>query len=192
MQQNKTIPTALWIACLTIAAYVLAQTADLIVRRSFDAALKNEASVAQSPSERARSPLPSLKPPAEDKTAGVPKAAAGSGMKVRQVSDTEWILDRPSMLANTRNLNRFLMQASTVPYKKQGRIVGFRITRIEQGSLYEKIGLRKGDVLLRVNTRNLDDPAKLFSLYQEMRNKRHISLLLSRNGQDQTFNYDIR
>jgi hypothetical protein len=38
----------------------------------------------------------------------------------------------------------------------------------------------------------LDDPVKLLSLYQEMRSKRHISILLFRSGQDQTFEYDIR
>ncbi|HET7319408.1 MAG TPA: PDZ domain-containing protein, partial [Nitrospirota bacterium] len=78
------------------------------------------------------------------------------------------------------------------PYTKRGKVAGFRITRISPGSIYEKIGLQNGDVLLRVNTQNLDNPAKLFSLYKEMRNKRHISLLLSRNGQDRTFQYDIR
>jgi type II secretory pathway component PulC len=192
MQQNKMIPAAVWIACLTIAAYVLAQAAAVSIRRSFDAALRNAATVAQNRSERSVPPLPRRNASDGEKTASVPKTDAGTGVKVEQVSDTEWILDRTSVLANTRNLNRFLMQARAVPYRKQGRTVGFRITGISQGSLYEKIGLRNGDVLLRVNMRNLDNPAKLFSLYQEMRNKRHISILLSRNGQDQTFHYDIR
>jgi len=186
------IPEAVWIACLTIAAYVLAQAAAVSIRRSFDAALRNAATVAQSRQERAVPPLPRLNASDGNKIASVPKTDAASVVKVEQVSDTEWILDRASMLANTRNLNRFLMQARAVPSMKQGRIVGFRITRISRGSLYEKIGLRNGDVLLRVNQRNLDNPAKLFGLYQEMRNKRHVSLLLSRNGQDQTFHYDIR
>jgi type II secretory pathway component PulC len=191
MQQNKMIPAAAWIACLTIAAFVLAQASAVIIRRSLDAVLRNAATVTQSRPERAV-----LQPPRPDASDGNKTASkktdSVSGVKVEQVSDTEWILDRTSLLANTRNLNRFLMQARTVPYRKQGRIVGFRITGISQGSLYEKIGLRTGDVLLRVNTRNLDNPATLFSLYQEMRTKRHISILLSRNGQDRTLHYDIR
>jgi type II secretory pathway component PulC len=192
MQQNKMISAAVWIAFLTLAAYVLAQAAAVILSRSFDAALRNVASVAQSRSERVVLPLPKRNASEGNKTAGVSKTGAGRSVKVEQVSDTRWILDRNSVLANTRNLNRFLTQARAVPCMKQGRTMGFRITSISPGSLYEKIGLRNGDVLLRVNVRNLDDPAKLFSLYQEMRSKRHISLLLSRNGQEQTFHYDIR
>ena len=192
MQQNRMIPAAVWIVFLTITAYMLAQGAAVIIRRNFDAALRTAPATAQRPPEIALSPQPAPEAPPRNKTARVPRAGTGGSAKVEQVSDTQWIVDRASMLASTRNLNRFLMQAHADPYRKQGRTVGFRITRIRPGSIYEKIGLRNGDVLLRVNTRNLDNPAKLLSLYQEMRNKRHISILLSRNGQDQTFNYDIR
>lgn len=193
MPQNKTIlPLTIRIACLTIAAYVLAQVAAIIVSRSFDVTLRDSVIVAQSRSERVVPLLPSLNASNGIKSVNVSETNTGRGVKVEQVSDTEWILDKASILANSRNLNRFLMQARAVPCMNQGRTVGFRITRISLGSLYEKIGLRNGDVLLQVNMRNLDNPSKLFSLYQEMRNKRHISLLLSRNGQNQTFNYDIR
>jgi hypothetical protein len=192
MQRNKMIPVAVWIACLTIAAYVLAQAAALIMSRSFDAAFLNVVSVTQNRSERAVPLHPLLNAPGGSKSAGVPGADAGFGVKVEQVSDTQWILDRASLPANTRDLKRILLQARIVPSVKQGRTVGFRITGISRGSIYEKIGLRNGDVLRRVNMQKLDDPAKLFKLYQEMKNKRHISILLSRNGQNQTFDYDIR
>ena len=192
MQQNKTIQVAVWIACLTIAAYVLAQAAVVIMSRSFDAALRNAEPIAQSRSESVVPTLPRLNASDGNKSARVPEAAAVCSVKIEQVSDTQWLLDRASFLANTRNVNHFLRQARAVPYMKQGRTVGLRITRISPGSLFEKIGLRNGDVLLRVNKRKLDDPARFLSLYQDMRNKRQISLLLSRNGQNQTFNYDIR
>ncbi len=193
MQQNKMIPVVAWIAGLTIAAYVFAQSAVMIMSGSFDAALVRSApTVPQNRSESAVLPLPGLDASGRNKSASVPKGDAGFGVKVEQVSDTRWILDRVLMPANIRDLPSFLKQARAVPYVKQGRTVGFRITGISRGGFYEKIGLRNGDVLLRVNMQNLDDPAKLFSLYQEMRNKRHISILLSRNGQKQTFDYDIR
>lgn len=193
MQQNKTMPAALWIASLTIAAYVLAQAAVMIMRGSLDASLlRNAPAVAQNRSESAAPLLPRLSASGRNKSASVPGGDTGRGMKVEQVSDTRWVLDRASMPARSRDVGRFLMQARAVPCMKQGRLVGFRLSRISPGSLYEKIGLRNGDVLLRVNRQNLDNPAKLFGLYQEMRNKRHIAILLSRNGRNQTFDYDIR
>lgn len=192
MQQNRMIPAAVWIAFLTITAYMLAQGAAFIISRNFDTASRNDATIEQRRSDEVVPSLPDLNASPGNKTASGPKTGVAGSVKVEQVSDTQWIVDRESMLANTRNLNRFLMQARTVPYKKRGRIAGFRITSISPGSIYEKIGLRNGDVLLRVNRQNLDDPSKLFGLYKDMRNKRHISILLSRSGRDQTFYYDIR
>jgi type II secretory pathway component PulC len=192
MQQNKMIPVALWFAGLTIAAYVLAQAAVMIMSGSFDAALVwNAPTVAQNLSESSVL-LPHLDASGRNKAARVPNGYAGSGVKVEQVSDTRWILEMVSLPPNIRDLPPFLMQASAVPYVKRGRTAGFRINGISRGGFYEKIGLRNGDVLLRVNMQKLDDPVKLLSLYQEMRSKRHISILLFRSGQDQTFEYDIR
>ncbi len=191
MQRNKVMPVAVWIACLTIAAYVLAQVAALIINRSFDAAFLNVVSVTQNRSESAVPLQSHLNAVGRYKSASVSGADAGCSVKVEQVSDTRWTLDRASFPTNTRDLKRILLQARAVPSVKQGRTVGFRITGISHGGFYEKIGLRNGDVLRRINMQNLDDPAKLFKLYQEMRNKRHISIFLSRNGQNQTFDYDI-
>ena len=192
MQQNKIMPVAVWIVCLTIAAYVLAQAAAVIVRKNLDAALKNAPAIAQNRQESTAPALPRSNASGRSKPASVPENDAARDMKVEQVSETSWILDRASMPARSRDLGSLLMQVRAVPYMKKGRTAGFRITRISKGSLYEKIGFRNGDVLLRVNTHNLDNPAKLVSLYQELRTKRHISVLLSRNGQNQMFDYDIR
>ncbi len=193
MQPNKLLQAAAWIACLTIAAYVLAQAAAIIMNRSFDAALSMKVpAIATNPPENDAPLQPHHHAAEGNRTAGVQESDAGCSVKVEQMSDTRWILDRASLPANTRDVNRLLMQARAVPFKKQGRTTGFRISGISRNSLYEKAGLRNGDVLLRANRKKLDDPSKLFSIYRELRNSQHISILLTRNGQNQTFDYDIR
>ncbi len=190
IQQKKILQVAAWIACLTIAAYVLAQVAARILSRSLDTASSmNQPGIVQSRLESTMPPR--LSAPDRNKPAEVPKADA-SGVKVEQMSDTRWVVDRASLPENSRDLNRLLMLARAEPFMKQGRIVGFRITRISRGSFYEKIGLQNGDVLLRANMKKLDDPSKFLSLYREMKRQQHITIRLSRNGQDQTFDYDIR
>ena len=180
MEQNKLLTTTAWIAGLTIAAYLLAQAAVMVMSRN----------LGDSAVQPAKTPQQAL--PAFQQQSDRPLGARASGIMVEQVSDRSWVLDRASLLANTRDLNRFLMQAQATLYQEEGRTRGYRLTRISPGSLYEKIGLRNNDVLLQINKRHLDDQAKLFSLYQELRNKRHITLLLSRDGQEQTFDYDVR
>ncbi len=114
------------------------------------------------------------------------------GAGIKRVSDGKWMVDQKEVLASTENMNQILTQARALPYQEQGKTVGFRISEIVPGSIYEKIGLQNGDVIQRVNSQDVDDPAKFFQLYQGLRNERSISIDLIRSGQRQTLNYEIR
>jgi general secretion pathway protein C len=115
-----------------------------------------------------------------------------SGPGVRKVSDSKWMVDQREMIASTENMSQILTQARALPYMEQGKTVGFRISEIVPGSIYEKIGLLNGDVIQRVNSQEVDDPAKFFQLYQGLRTERNITIDLLRGGQRQTLNYEIR
>lgn len=127
----------------------------------------------------------------DTKIVAVPKPGA-NGDGVKKVSEGKWMVDQREMLASTENMNQILTQARAMPYTEQGKTVGFRISEIVPGSLYEKIGLQNGDVIQRVNAQEVDDPAKFFQLYQGLKTERNISIDLLRGGQRQTLNYEIR
>lgn len=128
-----------------------------------------------------------------DDTKIVPvQKAPANGAGVRRMSDSKFMVDQKEVLASTENINQVLTQARALPYMEQGKTLGFRITEITPGSIYEKIGLQNGDVIQRVNSQDVDDPAKFFQLYQGLRNERSIAIDLLRAGQRQTLNYEIR
>jgi general secretion pathway protein C len=118
------------------------------------------------------------------------KPAPGSG--VRRLSDGRYMVDQREVASSTENLSQVLTQARALPYIEQGKTVGFRISEIVPGSIYEKIGLVNGDVVQRVNAQDVDDPGKFFQLYQGLKDEKRISIDLLRNGQRQTLNYDIQ
>jgi general secretion pathway protein C len=120
-----------------------------------------------------------------------PSAAAAS-RGVRQVSNGKYMLDQREVAASTENMNQILTQARALPYMEAGKTVGFRISEIVAGSIYEKIGLKNGDVIQKVNAQDVDDPGKFFQLYQGLKEEKNISIDLMRNGQRQTLNYEIR
>jgi type II secretion system protein C len=117
---------------------------------------------------------------------------ANGGAGVRKLSDGKFMVDQKEVLASTENMSQILTQARALPYIQQGKTVGFTISEIIPGSIYEKIGLQNGDVIQRVNSQDVDDPAKFFQLYQGLKNERSIAIDLLRGGQPQTLNYDIR
>jgi general secretion pathway protein C len=127
----------------------------------------------------------------DTKIVTMPKAGP-NGPGVKRVSDGKWMVDQREMLASTENMSQILTQARALPYMESGKTVGFRISEIVPGSIYEKIGLQNGDVIQRVNAQDVDDPAKFFQLYQGLRTERNITIDLLRGGQRQTLNYEIR
>jgi len=119
------------------------------------------------------------------------KQAPTSG-GVKQVTDSKYMVDQREMIASTENMSQILTQARALPYLEEGKTVGFRISEISPGSIYEKIGLKNGDVIQKVNSQDVDDPAKFFQLYQGLRTERYIAIDLIRGGARQTLNYEIR
>lgn len=118
------------------------------------------------------------------------RGQASSG--VRRLSEGKFMVDQREVAASTENLSQVLTQARALPFVESGKTIGFRLSEIVPGSLYEKIGLVNGDVIQRVNAEDVSDPAKFFQMYQGLKDERQISIDLLRNGQRQTLNYEIR
>ena len=126
----------------------------------------------------------------DTKIVNVAKAVPGSGVK--KVGEGRFMVDQREIASSTENLSQVLTQARALPYIEAGKTVGFRISEIVPGSIYEKIGLVNGDVVQRVNSQEVDDPGKFFQLYQGLKDEKRISIDLLRNGQRQSLNYDVR
>ncbi|MHB8845616.1 MAG: type II secretion system protein GspC [Nitrospirota bacterium] len=126
----------------------------------------------------------------ETKIVNVAKAVPGSG--VRKMGDGKFMVDQREVASSTENLSKILTQARALPYMEAGKTVGFRISEIVPGSIYDKIGLLNGDVVQRVNSQDVNEPGKFFQLYQGLKDEKSISIDLLRNGQRQSLNYDIR
>lgn len=126
-----------------------------------------------------------------DKTKIVALRSRGGG-GVKQLSDGKYLVDQREVLASTENMGQVLTQARALPYMEHGKTVGFKLDEIMPNSIYAKIGLQNGDVIQRVNSQEINDPAKFFQLYQGLRTESAISIDLFRNGQRQTLNYEIR
>ena len=117
---------------------------------------------------------------------------AANAAGVRKLSEGKFAVDQREVTASTENINQLLTQARALPYMEQGKTIGFRISEIVPGSLYEQIGLQNGDVIQKINSQDVDDPAKFFQMYQSLKEERNITIDLIRGGQRQSLSYEIR
>ncbi len=90
------------------------------------------------------------------------------------------------------NLPQLLSQARAVPYFRNGTSIGMRLFAIKPESLYEKLGLKNGDIILSVNENSLSDPAQALKLFEQLKTERAINVKLERNSQVSEMRYSIR
>jgi type II secretion system protein C len=115
---------------------------------------------------------------------------AGAGI-VSSGSD-DFVIEEAELDKGLENLPLLLTQARAVPYFKDGRSIGLRLFAIKTGSLYEKVGLKNGDILKTINGNNLGDISQALKLFEQLKQERSINLTLERDKQEREFKYTIR
>ncbi|MCC6543223.1 MAG: hypothetical protein IT392_01820 [Nitrospirae bacterium] len=101
-------------------------------------------------------------------------------------------IDRETVTAATEDMNKLLTQARLVPNFTGGEADGFRIFSIVPSSIFDKVGLRNGDILFGINGTEIKDPEKAFQVYQMLKDNDRFVIDLVRAGQKMTLNYEIR
>ena len=82
----------------------------------------------------------------------------------------------------------FLSQALIVPNPDGG----FLVRQVQPGSLYEKLGLRQGDVIRNVNGQTLTSMDDVMRLYQQFGSAQRVLVEVQRQGRNETLYYDMR
>lgn len=57
------------------------------------------------------------------------------------------------------NLNKVLMQAAAIPHTENGKLVGFQLLEIDQGSIFDVAGFKNGDVITHINEQPINNAA---------------------------------
>jgi general secretion pathway protein C len=124
--------------------------------------------------------------------AAAPRAAAAGGVgAVRAAGENRWVIPRSAAESARGNLGEQLRLAQMQPRMVGGRTDGFVVQRIAPGTLLSQMGLRRGDVIKRVNAMSIDSPEKALQILQQLREAREINVDLERDGKPLSFAYAI-
>jgi general secretion pathway protein C len=115
-----------------------------------------------------------------------------SGGDPSELNQTDFSIADDEISSALANLPQLLSQARAVPYFRNGTSIGMRLFAIKPESLYEKLGLKNGDIILSVNENSLSDPAQALKLFEQLKTERAINVKLERNSQVSEMRYSIR
>ncbi len=124
---------------------------------------------------------------------GAPAGNAAADGQVEKLGDNKFVVDKSLLDGALGNLESFAGQLRVVPHKDaSGNIDGFRLSAIRKGSLFEKLGIKNGDILHAVNGSPLTSTEGALSLYQSLRNERSFNFDISRRNTRQSLEYEVR
>lgn len=95
---------------------------------------------------------------------------------------------REEILKNPTSFGKY---AIPVPYKENGRIVGYRLAPQGDNTLFDVVGLDPDDVIVAVNGVKLDDPAEGLKALRELQSASQVNITVLRNGAEIPLQFDI-
>jgi general secretion pathway protein C len=111
---------------------------------------------------------------------------------IKKLAENSYAIDEKEVENAINNINQLMTQVRVVPNFQDGKTTGFKVFAIKPNSVFANVGLRNGDVIQRVNDRDITTPDKAFQAFQELRNERNLTIQISRGGENKTLNYEIR
>jgi len=134
---------------------------------------------------------PSSAAPAAPQSAGTSSPATNE-IRVERLADNRFSLDEAGVAQLTTNINQYMTQVRLIPFFEGNKSAGYRIAAIRPGTTFEQLGFQGGDVLQQVNGLDVSSPEKLYTIFQNLKDEKKVSVNILRQGQKNTLTYEIR
>jgi general secretion pathway protein C len=90
-----------------------------------------------------------------------------------------------------KDVNTLMKQIRIRPNFKNGKPDGFRLTGIRPNSIFYKMGLKSGDVIMGVDGKDIESVDDALKFYQNLQSSSKVQLQIKRRGQLKTIDYHI-
>ena len=101
-------------------------------------------------------------------------------------------LSRKEMTDRLGDLKNIMSQAVVRPFlNESGAQQGFIISNIVQGSLYERMGIKNGDVIVNINDQKINSADDVLQLVNVMQSGGSLAVNIIRNGKNELINYSF-
>ena len=85
-----------------------------------------------------------------------------------------------------------MKEARFVPNMVEGRVMGFRITRLPRQSILSEVGIRRNDVVMKINEVELNSVEGMLDLYMRFRSESRFEVTIERSGKIIRIQYTLR
>ena len=90
-----------------------------------------------------------------------------------------------------KNVKQIWKDIGIVEVRKNGKITGFKVTRIKANTPFANLGLRKGDIIIKANNKEMKSYKDAIAIYKGIDKLEALELVVLRNNQETELVYEI-
>jgi general secretion pathway protein C len=120
------------------------------------------------------------------------QAPGGPGNFATRTGAETYQIDMQSVQQAIAKPTQIMTDARFMPNMVNGRQEGFVLSEVKPGGVYASLGLRNGDVLLRINQFNISSPEAALQALTALRSIDRAELDIVRGGEKMTMTYQLR
>ncbi len=132
----------------------------------------------------------------KDEVLGIEKPREGQEVKttsgkLREASSQNISVKRSQIDTAIKDVNTLMKQIRIQPHFKNGKPDGLRLTGIRPNSIFYKMGLKSGDIIMGVDGKDIESVDDAFKFYQNLQSSSKVQLQVKRRGRLKTIDYSI-
>lgn len=117
---------------------------------------------------------------------------SSKSLLVRKTSSNSFQVKRSDINEYLQKLPEILKQARVVPrYGENGKLNGWTFASIDKGSVFEKLGFEKEDVLKEVDGMLPRTPEQALELFDRLKGSSGIKIVVEKDGKDKNYEYNV-
>jgi general secretion pathway protein C len=109
----------------------------------------------------------------------------------KKIDSSNYALDGGKFQQALENPKALMTEARLQPNLVNGKQTGFILKEVKPGGIYDSLGIKNGDVLLKINSYDITDPEVALQAFTALRGVNEIHLDIIRGGNKMTLNYNI-
>ncbi len=131
-------------------------------------------------------------PTAPGAPADRPATQSPAEIRATRLGENAYSLDEATVSQLTTNINQYMTNVRLIPYFEGNKSAGYRIASIRPGTAFEQLGFKGGDVIQQVNNVELTNPEKVYTIFQNLKDEKRVTVNILRQGQKNSITYEIR
>ncbi len=133
-------------------------------------------------------------PPKATVAASTTEKATPVGQKeggVAKMAENKFAIDQKEIDNALANPELLYTEIRAVPNFENGKVSGMKVLSIKPGSIFSKLGIKRGDVLQQINGMDLD-VKQGFQIFSQLKDQKTFNMNVQRDGAKTTLDYEIR